>query len=399
MLKSTIKSMQSLFFSMSFLFIGASLIVASGAVMLKELGKSDLEVGLVSASYFLGGLISTITAHRAVARVGHIRAFGALSSLFAFACIMHLASSETWVWCILRLLVGYSFHAQLMIIEAWLNEQTSNDIRGRVLSVYEILYYSCGGLGALILTLALRAEQNMLVAIGLLMLCAIPLNLMRIKEPVQPKSIHISIPKMYGLSRLALVCCFCGGMLMNGLNSMGAMFILGLGKSVADVGLFISCAMFGGFVGQSLVGVLSDKFGRKIIITACAGVALFAAILMLFLSDITMLCAASAIFGMGGFCLYALGLARANDKAKSAGECLEIGRSLLFSFSIGSLLCPLVLGLAQSYFGSRGFMGFYVILLTCLLLFSIRQPILPKEQRKDFKRHMMTSPEDDVCHL
>lgn len=91
----------------------------------------------------------------------------------------------------------------------------------------------------------------------------------------------------------------------------------------------------------------------------------------------------SFLLGMGIFCLYALALARANDVLVIKNKGVELGRGVLFCYSLGSLFGPLILGLLMQYFDTKGFTWFYISLLGFLILFTINRPnILSKKFSK-----------------
>lgn len=83
------------------------------------------------------------------------------------------------------------------------------------------------------------------------------------------------------------------------------------------------------------------------------------------------------ILGSGIFCLYGLSLARANDMLGDPTKRVELGRSMLFCYSIGSLLAPLMLGALMQGFGALGFEGFYMAILALFILFAF-SPLVNK---------------------
>ena len=86
--KRIIRSMTSLFLSMSFLFAGNALIVSSIGVILKENTQSSLAVGIVSSCFFIGALVGTISTHKIVSRIGHIRSFGLFGAVFGISTML-----------------------------------------------------------------------------------------------------------------------------------------------------------------------------------------------------------------------------------------------------------------------------------------------------------------------
>lgn len=167
-----------------------------------------------------------------------------------------------------------------------------------------------------------------------MMFSTIPLYFIRIKEPLLPKKTPISLPKVFDIAPFAFATSFIAGMLINGFFSMSSVFILLQGFDAKAVSYFIACAMVGGFLGQSFIGFISDKLGRKFAIMICS---------------------------LSSFCSMAV--------------------FLIFDLSLGSLFAPLSLGIIMQYFGYHGFNWFYLVVLAFLMLFGINKPNILKKKK------------------
>ncbi|MCW1360732.1 MFS transporter [Campylobacter sp. CCS1377] len=381
--KRTIKSMTALFAGMSFLFAGNALIVSSIGVILKNLNISDFAIGLINSCFFLGAMFSTMSAHKIISKVGHIRAFGIFAAIFSISIILHIISNNLYLWALLRFFLGACYYALLMTIESWLNEKAKNSIRSRVLGFYEIVFYLSFGIGILLIAFDLDKTTIFILSAALIMFSSIPLNLIRIKEPTLPKANKISFPKIFNIAPLALVTSFIAGMCINGFFSMSSLFILSQNLNTQAVAYFIFCAMLGGFFAQILIGTISDKLGRKFAIMICASIGfLTMLVFLLFNLNLIFQCILSFLLGIGVFCLYALALARANDMLEDKSKTIELGRGVLFCYSIGSLFAPLILGALMQFFSSNGFIWFYLVCLGFLILFTINKPNIIKKRYK-----------------
>ena len=179
--KRTIKSLTALFVGIPFVFMGNALILGSVGVILKQDGASEAIIGLIGFCFFLGGTLGTTCAHRVIAKIGHIRAFGLFSALFSICIILHILGSNLVFWAFLRVIMGFCYYALLIIIESWLNEKAKNAVRQRVLSFYEVVFCLSFGLGSLLIALNLQSSTLFIIAACLIMFSSIPLNLIRIK--------------------------------------------------------------------------------------------------------------------------------------------------------------------------------------------------------------------------
>lgn len=396
MILTTIYSMRSLFVSMAFLFMGNAILVSSAAVLLNKMGASDLQIGIVVTGYYLGGMISTITSHKVVSHVGHIRSFAIFSSLLAFCGLMHIIFTNIWLWVVFRFILGYSYYSLLMIIESWLNTRAKNAIRSRILSVYEGVFYLAYGVGVLILGFGFDYVKTFAISLAFLTFCVIPISLIRVKEPSLPKKMKINFPNVFSTSYLAFFTAIVAGMLVNAYNSMSGVYMLKLGFSEKEFSYFLTLALFGGFVGQSFIGVFSDKFGRKIAIVSTSLIAFITSLIMIYTKNLFMLYILSFFIGMSVFCFYALALARANDQADKS-QIVEVARTILFAYSLGSVISPMVIGKFMEYFGASGFMIFFAVSVGALLVFAMFRPIIPAYKRKSFEKQpgTMVNIQDD----
>ena len=378
----TIKSMNALFIGMSFLFVGNSLIVSSMGVILKDSGMSEIAIGAISSCFFIGALAVTIGGHRIISRVGHIRSFGIFAALFAIASLLHSLFENIYLWGIFRLLLGFCYYGVLMVIESWLNEKARNSVRSRVLGFYEVVYFVASSLGVLIIALNLEKHSVFVLGACFIMFSTIPLYLIRIKQPLLPQKTPISLPKVFDIAPLALVTSFIAGMLVNGFLAMASVFVLLQGFNVGDVSYFIACSMVGGFIAQASVGYVSDRLGRKFAIMLCAGVAFCVMLVFAFVSPpFYIQCVLAVFLGGGIFCLYALSLARASDMLTDKSRAVELGRAVLFCYSLGSLFAPLILGVLMQYAGPDGFTWFYLASLGFCLLFAVNKPNILKTKK------------------
>ena len=73
----------SLFLATLFLFVGNGLFINSSNLLLDQTDISKILIGLVNTTYYIGAILSAISAHRIVSRVGHTRSFTFFASIMA----------------------------------------------------------------------------------------------------------------------------------------------------------------------------------------------------------------------------------------------------------------------------------------------------------------------------
>ena len=150
---SAISSVWALLLGVALFMMGSGL---QGSLLGVRAGTEDfstLVTGVVMSAYFAGFLIGSMIVPRLVARVGHIRVFGALASLASIAVLLHAVFLDPVAWIALRLLTGFCYFGMFVVAESWLNERSTNATRGQLLSVYVIVMTGCMALGPLLLNI------------------------------------------------------------------------------------------------------------------------------------------------------------------------------------------------------------------------------------------------------
>ena len=99
----------------------------------------NFEMSVVMSCYFLGFLFGSRMAPEMIRRVGHVRVFAALGSMISAVLVMYAVAPNWIAWSLMRVLIGFSFSGVYITAESWLNDASSNENRGRALSLYLIV--------------------------------------------------------------------------------------------------------------------------------------------------------------------------------------------------------------------------------------------------------------------
>ena len=366
-LKKIVLPVSSLFFAIAFLAIGYGMILTFIGVYLKELNVSNTVIGIINACFFLGAVLSSIFSQKIISTVGHIRSFAAFAALMVISFLLHSIFFNEVLWAVLRLISGFSFYALLIIIESWLNEKSAEDSRGKILAIYTIIFYLATALGQLFLNIDEHFKQ-LIFTIGsaLVLFSVIFISLTKIKEPVLAPFDKFSFPKIFSIVPLATVTSFISGFIVGGFFTMVPIYILVQSDSIELVSKFMLISIIGGLISQWPVGLLSDKFGRRKLISITSFLSAITSLLfIIFAKEEIYLYALGFSLGLTIFAIYPLAVARANDVVDESKDIVEISRSLLFTYGIGSFLSPLIIGVGLSFSSDFLFISFFVL---CLIL-------------------------------
>lgn len=376
----------SLFLATLFLFIGNGLFTNSSNLLLDQANISKTLIGLVNTAYYIGAILSAISAHRIVSRVGHTRSFTFFASIMAGTILCYELTTDLYLWSLLRFSQGFSYYSILMIIESWLNEKSDSSIRSMVLGVYETVFYLAFAIGALLLNVGSGFAHTTILSAIFLLLAIIPISFTKISTPAIPETRTISFPSLFTISPLALIGGLISGFIVNGFFSMTPAYTSSLSFNVQQTSIFLTCAMLTGFLVQLPIGHLSDRFGRRLALLVTSAITCVATISgVLFVNCPLLEYISAAIFGLGAFSLYPLSLARAHDVLPPNSSLrVEVSRSMIFAYGLGALIAPLSLGVALESLGSIGFDLPIVALSIILFFYTLSQPRVAPEKRAHY---------------
>lgn len=361
--KFTLNPVSSLFFAIGFLAIGYGMILTYVGVYLKDLDLNDAVIGLINASFFLGAIGSSIFSQKIISSVGHIRSFATFASLMVISFLLQALFFNEYLWAFLRFVSGFAFYALLIIIESWLNEKSSQTHRGKILAIYTIIFYLATALGQVFLNI--KGDTTYIIFIlgsVLILFSVLFISMTKIKEPILKPFEKYSFPKLYSVVPLALTGSFIGGFFVGGFFTMVPIYLMQKYSSIETVSVFMACSIIGGLISQWPIGLLSDKYGRRKIIAYSGFYIFFVSLFFLFSSLLDNYIYFLGIFlGFSIFSIYPLSLARANDVIDENKDIVEISRTLLFAYGLGSFIAPIILGIGLFYYLEFIFLIFAIL--------------------------------------
>lgn len=361
--KFTLNPVSSLFFAIGFLAIGYGMILTYVGVYLKDLDLNDAVIGLINASFFLGAIGSSIFSQKIISSVGHIRSFATFASLMVISFLLQALFFNEYLWAFLRFVSGFAFYALLIIIESWLNEKSSQTHRGKILAIYTIIFYLATALGQVFLNI--KGDTTYIIFIlgsVLILFSVLFISMTKIKEPILKPFEKYSFPKLYSVVPLALTGSFIGGFFVGGFFTMVPIYLMQKYSSIETVSVFMACSIIGGLISQWPIGLLSDKYGRRKIIAYSGFYIFFISLFFLFSSLLDNYIYFLGIFlGFSIFSIYPLSLARANDVIDENKDIVEISRTLLFAYGLGSFIAPIILGIGLFYYLEFIFLIFAIL--------------------------------------
>ena len=392
--------MVSSFFSFGALFTAALLFIMGGGVVNTQLslrmaqeGFSTPAIGITMACYFLGLMSGYFLCHRLIHRVGHIRSFAVFAAATTAIIILHGFYISGMFWAILRFINGVTVFGSFMIVESWLNECSQPQNRGRVFSVYMTLTYMGVGIAQQFLNFGNAANQNVFFIAALLFsLSLIPVSVTNSVHPKLPESVRYTFKALFKKAPVGMLGCFAAGLINSAFFSMAPVFGTEIGLSTFQLSWFMSITVFGGFAVQWIIGIVSDRNDRTIILIIVAGlIALYSFVIAINTSaSYSRLLLEMGIFGGFLFALYPVSVARTHDVFE-AKDAVEVSSALLLCYSIGAIFGPIlasaVMTILKNPFGLYVYWslvsGVFAV-ITIYLKHKERISIVPVEEQVNF---------------
>ncbi|MGR3374471.1 MFS transporter [Pseudooceanicola nanhaiensis] len=319
-------------------------------------GFSASSLGLLGTGWAVGYVAGCIVAPRLVGAVGHIRTFGVMCAFAAVAILLQALIVETWAWIPIRAVSGFCFAGAAMIVESWLSERAQPSTRGTIFGIYTMVNLGAVTAGQMSISLG-DANGAVFFAIGAIFYCLalVPTALSTSASPAPLTSVKLDLPGLWRNSPVAVAAVFLVGVSNASFGALAAVYAGQVGLALTAITLFASIPVLAGALAQIPIGYLSDRMDRRIVLVATAALAMLADLAFAILLPEGQLAnlVLVGLFGAGIFSMYPIIVAHANDHAPP-GTAIQVSGGLLMVFGLGSILGPLMAGVAMSSVGPRG---------------------------------------------
>ncbi|HKJ22171.1 MAG TPA: MFS transporter, partial [Gammaproteobacteria bacterium] len=229
----------------------------------------EMVTGLIMSSYFLGFVAGAYFCPPMINRVGHIRTFAAMAAVASAVVLIHALVVDPLAWAVLRFVTGVCSVGLFMVIESWLNSQSSNQRRGQVFAVYMTVNMVAMAAGQyLILINDIRTYVPFAVITILYSLSLVPVALTRVLEPAPVAAPALRLHYLFGKSPLGVLGTLIAGLVSGAFWGMGAVFAKLMGLPNHWIAGFMSAVIMGGAVLQLPIGRLSDHRDRRVVLLA-----------------------------------------------------------------------------------------------------------------------------------
>ena len=357
----------ALFVGMFMLMVGNGLQGTLLGLRGESEGFSTFALSIVMSAYFLGFLFSSRFTPELIRRVGHVRVFAALGSMISAVLISYPVLVDPWAWAIGRVIIGFCFCGVYITAESWLNDASSNENRGKSLSMYMIVQMAGIVFAQWIVTQGDISGYTLFIVPSILVSLAFAPVLLSVRPmPAFETTKPMKIKHLISASPLACFGMFMLGGVFAAQFGMSAVYGSRAGLTVSEITLFVSSIYIAALVLQYPIGWLSDRMDRRVLIIWLAMIgAAGSMIAFLVPGSFALILVSGAIVGGTSNPLYALLIAYANDYLESEDMASASG-GLLFINGIGAIAGPLIVGVMMDVIGTNGFWLFTATLMFCV---------------------------------
>ena len=336
-------------------------------------GFSFISSGLIIAGYYVGYLTGALTIPIFLQRVGHIRVFAALASLASIAILLHSVFVHPYSWLFIRILTGISLSGIYVIMESWLNEKSTNQTRGQLLSIYMICTFIFVGAGQFLLNLSNPLEVDLFILVSILLSFALlPILLSNTEQPNTESPKYFSLKEFYIVSPLGFVAALATGLSHSAVFGYGAIYASTINLSLFQISIYMTIITASGALSQWPIGYLSDRIDRRVILIVVSFITAFLCLVFTLANfmPITIFFIVTGLFAFVCLPMYSLAVAHTNDFLQP-NEIVSASATFGILIGIGSIIGPLIVSVFMEILGSFGFYIYLFFIHGLLGLFGL----------------------------
>ncbi|WP_430448717.1 MFS transporter [Rhodophyticola sp.] len=317
-------------------------------------GSSGWVIGLSGAMAPLAILLFMPVLPHVAKRLGAIRAMMVGCAIGIGGLLIMYAIQSVPVWIVARFIIGAGLALPWLVGDIWINTAAKEESRGRVIAGYVACLFTGFSVGPLVLD-AVGIEGFMPFALGCsaLALAVLPLVMVgRFAPPIEAEAGSGILSAARAVPVMA-VGAFLAGFTEALIFSLLTIWGLDIGLDETGTLRLLTTCVVGGVLLQFGAGLLADRVGRQRLLGLIGLVLIAVAILLHVATGLVIYLAA---FMTGGLilALYGLSLTLLGERFPPA-KLAVASAAFLVLYQLGSIIGPVVAGLAMDGVGPLGF--------------------------------------------
>ncbi len=385
-------AVSGIIFSSSLMAIASGLLFAYIPVRLLNTGFEPWVASSMTPAVALGGLFGCFATGPLLRLVGHARVFMLLYALIIISVLALAAFDHPLAWLCARLLYGFGINGLFIVAQSWLHHASTDEIRGRVITIFYIGYVVSLGGGSFTAGY-MDNTTNSIPILGafFVAIAMIPIGLTRLPQPEPPDTLSVNIPRVWRISPVGLAGMFAVGGATMLMQTMAPIYTTAQGYGPKDVGLVMLLMQIGLVAIQMPMGALSDRIDRRIVLAMVSAGSVLVAALAFSTHGAASLFLLIVVFALwNGFneTVYSVSSALANDRADPK-DYVMLSSTQMIAWSIAAFIIPSIATVVLAfvpiqYFIPVGGTISAIFLVFVLYRMSVRDEV-PQEEREEFQ--------------
>ena len=258
-------------------------------------------------------------------------------------------------------------------MESWINDKSTNETRGKMLSIYMIITFTFLGFGQFLLNLSDPAKVDLFILVSILLSFSLLPILLSISEAPSISTIkRITFVELYAISPLGFFGAIFTGLAHSVIFGYGAVYATAKELSLFEISFFMVIVTSFGALFQWPVGYFSDRIDRRIILISVTFIAAGLSILIVassYFSLITFFILLAIYSGMS-LPMHSLVIAHTNDYLQPH-EIVPASSTITTLIGIGAICGPILTSIFMKALGADGFFVYLFIVHGLLGLFGL----------------------------
>jgi MFS family permease len=356
--------------------IGMGLTLPLLSLILERRGFPGAVNGMNLATAGLAAFFVTPQVPRLIRTFGTAPYLCGSLALSATALLAIYFVPSLWLWFPTRFCLSVGLNGLFVASEFWINQLADERNRGRYIALYGIAISGGFGVGpAILYVMGTHGVAPFAIGSVMLLLAIIPVVLARKAAPQLEEEHGAGVIGALRVAPSILLAAFVFGAIDAGLGGLFPVYAVRSGYSEAHAALAITAMSVGSMVFQYPLGMLADRFDRRMLLIVCAAGGIVGAGLTPFVIAAP-LAIYALLFFWGGILLgiYTIGLTLVGQRFKGA-QLASANAAYVMLYAIGLLAGPLAEGVALDAWNPHGLMVVLAAIgMGYLIFLSLRDP-------------------------
>lgn len=326
------------------------------ALVLSRAGSSSFAIGAVTAASLIAVILLGPFYPLAIARLGLKACVVAGVGCAAAILLIMPASPTVGFWWSLRFLTGCALGLSWISSEVWLNVISGPGARGTVMGLYGTVFSAGTMLGPAVLAFTgTRGWRPFAVGAACLLLTLLPLAVLQRVTAVTPP--FTTLRKLGGMLQampVVMLAALVAGLIESAELTLLPLFGVHAGMHDRQALLLVTVFMAGNVVLQAPIGMLADRFGRRLMLGLCAGLSTIGPLLLQpWLAQPLLLWPLVFIWGGTLYAFYSQGVALLGD-GFAEEELPSANTVFVMIYCLGGVIGPSAGGIVMDYWPTLG---------------------------------------------